>query len=65
MFVFMLFLLLGSGSKFPEVDPDPAKWYGSNRIRIRNTDFQNTKEGLDRKLNNVLREYLEFYSLVN
>ena len=21
----------------PEVDPDPANWYGSNRIRIRNT----------------------------
>ena len=32
-----LFLLSGSGSKFPEVDPDPAKWYGSDRIRIRNT----------------------------
>ena len=24
-----LFLLPGSGSTFPEVDPDPAKWYGS------------------------------------
>ena len=24
---------------FPEVDLDPAKWYGSNRIRIRNTAF--------------------------
>ena len=33
------FLLLGSGSTFPEVDPDPAKWYGFNRIRIRNTGF--------------------------
>ena len=41
------FLLLGSGSTFPEVDPapDPAKWYWSNRIRIqiririRNTGF--------------------------
>ena len=22
-------MLLGSGSTFPEVDPDPAKWYGS------------------------------------
>ena len=36
--IFMLvssrfFLLLGSGSAFPEVDLDPAKWYGSNRIR--------------------------------
>ena len=33
------FLLLGSGSTFPEVDPDPymAIWYGSNQIRIRNT----------------------------
>ena len=27
-----LFLLPGSGSKFPEVDPDPANWYtGKNR----------------------------------
>ena len=33
------FLLLGSGSTFPEVGPDPSKWYGSDRIRIRNTDF--------------------------
>ena len=31
------FSLPGSGSTFPEVDPDPAKWYGSNRILIRNT----------------------------
>ena len=22
---------------FPDTDPDPAKWYGSDRIRIRNT----------------------------
>ena len=32
-----IFLLLWSGSTFPEVDPDPAKWYGS--IRIRNTSY--------------------------
>ena len=25
----VFFLLPGSGSKFPDVDPDPAKWYGS------------------------------------
>ena len=31
------FLVPGSRSTFPEVDPDPAKWYGSNLIRIRNT----------------------------
>ena len=33
------FLLPESRSTFPEVDsdPDPAKWYGSNQIRIRNT----------------------------
>ena len=31
------FLLHLSRSTFPEVDTDPAKWYGSNRIRIRNT----------------------------
>ena len=29
------FLVPGSRSTFPEVDPDPAKWYGSDRIRIR------------------------------
>ena len=29
--------LPGSGPTFPEVDPDPAKWYGYNWIRIRNT----------------------------
>jgi len=38
------FLLPGSRSTFPEVDPDPdpAKWYGSNRIWIR---IRNTGEG--------------------
>ena len=38
LFDFMLiniFLLSGSGPTFPEVDPDPAKRYGSNRIWIR------------------------------
>ena len=34
-------LLPGSRATFPEVDPDPAKWYGSNRIRIRNTANNN------------------------
>ena len=30
MWVYHDFCLLpGSGSTFPEVDPDPAKWYGS------------------------------------
>ena len=32
-------LLSRSGSTFPEVDPDPAKWYGSYRILIRNTGW--------------------------
>ena len=27
----------GSESTFHEMDPDPAKWIGSERIRIRNT----------------------------
>ena len=38
-FITIYLLLPGSRSTFPEVDPDPvlAKWYGSNRIRIRNT----------------------------
>ena len=38
-FITIYFLQPGSRSTFPEVDPvpDPAKWYGSNRIRIRNT----------------------------
>ena len=31
------YLVPGSTSTFSEVDPDPAQWYGSNRIRIRNT----------------------------
>ena len=31
------FLVPGSRSTFP--DADPAKWYGSDRIRIRNTGF--------------------------
>ena len=26
-------LLPGTGSTFPEVNPDPAKWYGPDRIR--------------------------------
>ena len=33
------FLVPGSRSTFPEVDPDPAQRYGSDRIRIRNTSF--------------------------
>ena len=39
-FITIYFLLPGSRSTFPEgdPDPDPAIWYGSNRIRIRNTD---------------------------
>ena len=32
-----IFLSYPDPDTFPEVDPDPAKWYGSNRIRIRNT----------------------------
>ena len=40
------FLVPGSRSTFPDTDldpdPDPAKWYGSNRIRIRNTGFKET-----------------------
>ena len=34
-------LVPGSKSTFPDTDPDPdpAKWYGSDRIRIRNTGF--------------------------
>ena len=35
----ILFLLPGSGSTFPEVDPDPAKSSGSRWIRIHNTVF--------------------------
>jgi len=33
-------LVPGSKSTFPDTDPDPdpAKWYGSDRIRIRNTE---------------------------
>ena len=27
------YLVPGSRSTFPEVDPDPAQWYGSDRIR--------------------------------
>ena len=32
------FLVPESRSTFPDADPDPAKWYGSDRIRIRNTE---------------------------
>ena len=39
LFIMIYFLLPGSRSAFPEVDPDPAKWYGSNRIRILNTAY--------------------------
>ena len=45
MLVKPIFFLLVSESTFPEVDPGPAKLYGSNRIRIRiwirNTAFNN------------------------
>ena len=41
-FITIYFLLSGSGPTFPEVDPDPAKWYGSNRIWIR-IRIQNSK----------------------
>ena len=33
----IFFLLPGSTSTFPEVDPDSAQLNGSNRIRIRNS----------------------------
>ena len=35
------FLVPGSRSTFPDTDPDPGQWYGSDRIRIRilNTGF--------------------------
>ena len=38
------FLVPGSRSTFPDADPDPdpAKWYGSDRIR--NTDFRDKKD---------------------
>ena len=32
--------LPGSISTFPDTDPDPTKWYGSDRIRIRNTGYK-------------------------
>ena len=37
------FLVPRSRSTFPLVDPypDPAQWYGSDRIRIQNTDLHN------------------------
>ena len=35
-----LFILLpGSGSTFPEVDPYPAKWYGSETLMKTTTNF--------------------------
>ena len=34
--------LPGSISTFPDPDPDPTKWYGSDRIRIRNTALNHT-----------------------
>ena len=36
-FYHYFFLVPGSRSTFPETDPDPGEWYGSGRIRIRNT----------------------------
>ena len=36
MRVYHKFILVpGSRSTFPDADADPAKWYGSDRIRIR------------------------------
>ena len=34
------FLVPGSRSTFPDADPDPGQWYGSDRIR--NTDLNAT-----------------------
>lgn len=43
MFFFLLFFAtrIRSGSIFPfhGTDPDLANWYGSDQIRIQNTDF--------------------------
>ena len=33
-------MLPGSISTLPDTDPDPTRWYGSDRIRIRNTANQ-------------------------
>ena len=49
-------LLPESRSTFPEVDPDPTKLYGSNRIRIRNTDFN-----LQTLLVGLKRDYLDSF----
>ena len=40
------FLVPGSRSTFLDTDPDPGQWYGSDRIRIRNTDFKASLVGL-------------------
>ena len=42
------FLVPGSRSMFSDADPDPnpAKWYGSNRIRIRNTDLKDEEPSI-------------------
>ena len=37
-------LVPGSKSAFPDTDPDPAKWYGSDRIRIRIRNTVNNSE---------------------
>ena len=40
------FLVPGSRSTFPDTDPDPdpGQWYGSDRIRIRNTGFKGARK---------------------
>ena len=35
------FVLPGTGSTFTDVDPDPVKWNGYDRIKIRNTAQNN------------------------
>ena len=47
----------GSRSTLPDADPDPdpAKWYGSDRIRIRNTDYINSNLNVELHLNVVLK----------
>ena len=52
-----IFLLPGSGSTFPEVDPDPAQWYESHRIQI-NTRFLNSRNECILVQNKVGRSWL-------
>ena len=45
-FITVFILVPGSRSTFPDADPDPAKWYRADRIRIRirNTVFKHSAE---------------------